>query len=1037
MKALHRSTFFALALLLLTTTLCAQGTVRGRVTDNLGEALIGATVVPKNPAIGGVSTDLDGNYALKITVEGPTVVVVTFFGFDTKEFTVAPVGGEVIVKNITLGEKAFELGAVEIEGKARRASDTYLDRMKANAAVSFDFISSDAIKKTGDSDASQAVRRVTGVSTVGAFVTVRGLADRYLVTTVNGARIPTMDPLTNNLRLDLFPTGLLDNIIITKTSSPDMPGDWSGAYISLNTSDFPQRLLVNVSSTLGYNTNASFQDIVTSKRSSTDWLGYDDGLRAIPDGVSGDVEDFPNFIEPYIYQQLGVLGITGYLNSLGITSNTTGFQATTSMNADNTLQHLALTELGLLGAAQLYDANAVANAVNTYNTNYGLAYFSPIVNAELADVNTRFNNANWRVLKEQGRPNFSQSFSIGNQIELFKKSKNPRTLGFLLGFRYGTETEHDPGSVQQRTGEPFDDPNVGDDFGRKGLQAFTVETNGWSAVGSVGFKLDRNNNFSLMVMPSRMGQNYARYQEFLNPGIGTEVYVSEDQFYEQRYLWVYQYGSKHLIPALNLTVEADASYSDGKRDLLDLRTLQYIKPLNGQGAGSDGALTQPGRTYRSMDETMLDGRLGFELPLGEPVPNKVRKLKFGGSFRHNERKNIQAYFAIQGAPGPTGWTDPGRFEMRSDGRFQSLYSPFGTFRDNDIGILDVLAGYLMTDFALTPRLRIVGGARLEHTDLVTDILRFYEQGVAADDPSRGSVGDLGIGGGSNPEPKPAVPGTIDQWDLLPSVNVIHRLVDNELAPTNLRMSYFRSLARPSFREFSVVQQYDFQLSSPVFGNPDLRMTRIDNFDVRLERFFADQNNVSLSGFYKRFTDHIELVYTAAGGYTWRNADYSEVYGVELEGRVRFLQRFEWRGNLTWMYSRSDLKSSFANGGNEVKYSTRMFGQAPWIVNTTMSYAPDSSGFTASVSYNVQGPKLAITNSEVNPNGIRAYEMPRHMIDISVGQKLGEHWSLTGRVRNLLNSPLKRTYLFASGYDFDFDSYAWGTEYSLGVSYFIK
>lgn len=1014
----------------------AQFTVRGRVTDQTGATVIGANIVVKDTPGLGTITDLDGTYSLKLERTTPVTLVFSFIGLSPQERIVSPGDGDVIVLNVTLKDASVELKVFEVEGKGRRSGDTHLDRLKANAPVSFDFISSDAIKKTGDADAAQAIRRVTGVSSVGAFVTVRGLADRYLVTTVNGARVPTLDPLTNNLRLDLFPTGLLDNIIITKTLSPDLPGDWAGAYMSLNTTDFPQQLQVSANSSIGYNTNATFQDIIMSQRSSTDWLGYDDGLRGIPDGVSAAVEDFPDFIEPNLYQQLGVLGLSSYLTSLGIVESTPGFQ-TTNMSLDNTLQHLALTELGLLGPAQLLDPNAVANAVSTYNTNYGLSYFSPILNAGLAEANEKFNNANWLLKKGSGRPNFSQSFSIGNQLELFKKSKTPRSLGYQFGVRYGMETEHDPASVQQRTGEAFDDPVIGDDFGREGSQALTVETHGWSAVGSLGLKLDRNNNFTLLVMPSRMGQNVARYQEFLNPGIGTEVYVSEDQFYEQRALWVYQYGSKHLIPALNLTVEADASFSDGERDLLDLRVLQYIKPVDGAPAGSDGALTQPGRIYRFMDESILDSRLSFELPLDEPAPNKARKLKFGAAYRLNERTNTQTYFAVRGAPGPTGWTDPGRFSMGPDGRFISLYTPFGTFKDNDIGILKVWAGYIMTDYALTPRWRLVTGARAELTDLTTDILRFYEQGVAADDPVRGTVGDLGIGGGANPEPKPARPGTIEQWDVLPSINIIHKLVDDEQAPMNLRFGYFRSLARPSFREFSVVQQFDFQLSSPVFGNPDLRMTRIDNFDVRVERFFANKNNLSLSGFYKRFTDHIELLYTAAGGYTWRNADLSEVVGAELEGRMDLAQGLELRGNLTWMYSRSDLRSSFANADGNVKYSTRMFGQAPWIVNTTLSYAPDSSGFSASASYNVQGPKLAITNSEVNPDGIRAYEMPRHMIDLTIGKKLGKHWGVTARARNLLNAPLRRTYLFNSGYDYDFDSYAWGTEYSLGISYAIR
>lgn len=1024
-------TLFGAFLCLLT---CAQGTVRGKVTDKAGETLVGAAVVLKSDLGKGTTTDLDGKFSLTLDSPGPHVLLVRYVGYDSKEVSVNPKGGEVVVLNIILGESAVELEGVEVEGKARRSSDTYLDRMKANSAGSIDFISRDAMLRSGDNDAASAVKRVSGVSTVGAFVTVRGLADRYLVTNVNGARIPTLDPLTNNLRLDIFPTGLLDNVIITKTASPDLPGDWAGAYMSLNATDFPDRLQVSVGTGIGYNSNATFQDIISSRRSSTDWLGYDDGLRAIPDGVSPDVEEFPDFIEPDLYQQLSLLGLGGYLNGYGITPNTPGFQ-TTTMTTDNQLQHLALTELGLLGAALINNQQAVNNAVGEYNSTYNLAYFSPIVNAELADLNRRFNNENWRVIKQQGRPNSSLSLSVGNQLQLFKKAKEPSTLGFIIGFRYGTETEHDPKSLYQRNGEKYDDPVIGDAIGEEGTQAITVESSGWSAVGNLGFKLNRNNRFSLMIMPSRIGQNNARYLQFINPSLGGDQFISEEQFYEQRRLWVYQYGSKHLIPALNLTVEADASYSAGKRDMLDLRILQYVLLEDGS-FGGEGQLTQPGRVYRFMDEFILDGRLGLEFPLAEPKPNLVRKLRFGGAFRRNQRENSQAFFAVRGAPDPDGWTVPGRFNMGVDGRFGSLYTPFGTFKDNDIGILDVWAGYLMTDYGLTPRLRLVAGARAEFTDMVSDIQRFYRDGIAPEDPIRGLVGELATGGASTAEPQPARPGTIERWDLLPSANLIYRLIDHETEPMNLRLAYFRSLARPSFREFSVVQLYDYQLRAFTFGNPNLQMVEVDNFDLRLERYFPRQNSLSLTGFYKTFRNHIELLRTGGGGFTWRNADRSVVYGVELEGRMRVAGPLELRGNLSWIYSRSDFIVREYNGSKRT-FSTPMFGQAPWLANATLAYSPDSAGFMASVSYNVQGPRLAISTSEGATEAPRVFEMPRHLLDVTVSKKLGKHWTIMARGRNLLNAPVRRSYKFASGYDYDFDSFAWGTEYALNITYLIK
>ncbi len=1011
----------------------AQGTIRGKVTDNKGETLVGATVVLKRTPTIGTVTDLDGRYSLTIQGTEQETVVFSFIGYDSKEIEVRPQNGEVLVRNVILGEAAVALQAFEVEAKSVRTNDAYLDRLKVNSAASMDYISRDAMLKTGDGDATQAVKRITGVSTVGAFVTVRGLADRYIVTTVNGSRIPTLDPLTNNLRLDLFPTGLMDNIVITKTATPDLPGDWSGALISLNTSDYPEKLRVSVGTSIGINTNSAFKDIITGRPSGTDWLGRDDGLRAPPEGVPLFGEDYPEFKEPNLYEQLTFLGYGGVLAGYGITSGTPGFQSTT-MGTSSTLQHVMLAELGLLAPALLYNSTAVGNAVAAYNSTYNLAYFSPTINAQLADYNRRFRNDNWRVYTDQGSPNANLSLSLGNQVELFKKSKSPKTLGFLFGLRYNAETEYDPASTIVRTGEAYDDPNPGDEWGRKGTQGISVVTRGWNAVGSASLKLNRNHSISLLVMPNAMGQANARFLRFFNPGVGSEEYAAEDQYYEQRRMWVYQLGSRHFIPALNTKVEADASYSVGGRDMLDFKRLAYVLPPPGQPITDiEAALTPPNRIFRYLNETLLDARVAAEFPLMDR-PRKTRKLRFGGSYLRQERRNQQTFFRVLGAPGPEQWLEPGRFDMRADGRFTSLYVPGGTFKDNDIGILRVSAVFVLSDYAITERLRAVGGLRAEHTDMLTDILRFYEEGVAADDPSRGVVGNLSLAG-ANPQPKPARPGTIDQWNLLPSINLIYKLRTDEQAPMNLRLNYFRSLGRPSFREFSVTQLIDYLLDAPVIGNPDLRMTSVDNYDVRVERFFRNRDNVSVSAFYKEFQNHIELLYTAAGGFTWRNALRSRVYGLEVEGRVGLARWLEWRGNVTLMDSKSTLRTVLL--AEPVEYSTTMFGQAPWMVNSMLTWTADSLRMSFTASYNVQGPKLAISNSEVNPSGIRAYEMPRHMVDLTLNKQVGRHWSVRLGARNLLNSPFRRAYRFAQGYVVDFDSYAWGTEYALGITYTIK
>lgn len=1016
--------------------LWAQATVRGKVTDATnGESLIGAAVLVKGttPPVG-TTVDFDGNYSLPLKLTGQVVLEYSFFGYTSREVSVDLSGGGVIIQNLVLAEAKMELKEFEVTHKASKRSDGYLDRMKINSATSFDFISRDAMMRTGDGDASQAVRRVTGVSTVGSFVTVRGLADRYVATTINGGRVPTLDPFTNNLRLDLFPTGLMDNIMITKTATPDLPGDWSGAYISLNTSDYPEKFFVNVQTTLGYNPNSSFKEIVAAGTSSTDRWGWDDGMRGIPEGVPDAVEDFPEFVDPSLYQQLSLLGLEGYLNGLGITSGTPGFNST-SMGTTSTLQHLALTELGLLAPALLYDATAVGQAVNTYNATYDLAYFSPTVNAGLVRMNTLFDNSRWRVGTGTGDPNYNVGITLGDQIDVGRKRDRPGKLGYLVGLRYSAETQYDGSSTFLRTFERYEDPEPGDQFKRKAEQRISVVSNGWNALGNLSFSPNRNHSIALMAMANVLGQNNARYISFLDPTISGETFISEEQFWEQRRLFAFQLGGKHLIPALNLTVTPDVSYSSGRRDMLDFMTVQYVLPPPGQPITDvDGALTPPGRIYRFLNERLLDARLGLELPLGDD-PALVRKLKVGGGYRWNERYNDQKYYVVLGAPGPTQWEEPGRFDMMEDGRFRSRYAAFGSFKDNDIGILSVASLYAMADHAVNRKLRLAGGVRLERSDLLTDVRRYWELGLAAEDPDRGTVGDLSINGAVNPEPKPAVPGRIEQWDVLPSINAIWRITGDEHAPMNLRAAYFRSIGRPSFRELSVVQYYDYLLQAPVYGNPDLEMTTVDNYDLRLERFFKNGANLSLSGFYKDFQKHIELLQTAAGGFTWRNAERSYVVGAELEGRVNLVRWLEWRGNLTWMSSQSRLKTVL--DGREREYTTPMFGQAPYIVNSTLSYRADSLGLELSVSYNIQGPKLAVTNNELDPDAIRAFEMPRHMIDITLAKRLGRHWTVSLRARDLLNTAVRRSYLFAEGYGPDFDSYRWGTEYQLNLSYTIR
>jgi outer membrane receptor protein involved in Fe transport len=316
---------------------------------------------------------------------------------------------------------------------------------------------------------------------------------------------------------------------------------------------------------------------------------------------------------------------------------------------------------------------------------------------------------------------------------------------------------------------------------------------------------------------------------------------------------------------------------------------------------------------------------------------------------------------------------------------------------------------------------------MEHTDMFTDVDKFDSLGLSDKDPRRFyKEGTL-----------PAIPGRINQTNFLPSITIIYKLIDKEENPTNIRLGYSQTLARPSLREISNVTNFDNELQANVTGNPNLKMVEIKNYDFRIESYFKNKDNLSLSVFYKDFKNHIEL--ERADNYYWQNVDKSHVTGIELEGRKGIVKGLEFRANVTLVKSYTSYVRTLPliNGTNvtyvyEDTVKRSMFGQAPYIVNAILSYTSDTLGLTATVSYNIQGPRLVIgSNNKSIPD---VYELQRHLLDFKVTKKIGKHFSASFTIKDILNSKVTRAYKFDDGYDVIYDQYRWGTNYLLGISY---
>lgn len=282
-----------ISLMLINTAFLAgnsgKGLITGKVSEeSTGESLIGATVMITGTTRGTV-TDYDGNFRLTDLEPGTYSISISFVSFETLEFKDIEVKpGEVTTLNATLGESVTQLEEVKVVARSSQRTETALQVMQRKSAQVMDGISAQQIARLGDNDAAGALKRVTGVSVQdGKYVYVRGLSDRFMKVTLNGAEVPGLDPNYNTVQMDLFPSNLIESMTILKTYSPDEPSFTSG-LVNIKTKDFPSHFTLRAKASVGFNDQTHFHDnFLWYEGGSKDWLAYDDGTRSLPAELEG------------------------------------------------------------------------------------------------------------------------------------------------------------------------------------------------------------------------------------------------------------------------------------------------------------------------------------------------------------------------------------------------------------------------------------------------------------------------------------------------------------------------------------------------------------------------------------------------------------------------------------------------------------------------------------------------------------------------------------------------------------------------------
>ncbi len=266
-----------------------KGAVWGVVTeDEFKETLVEATVqVLGNKTT--TYTDVDGRFRLELPPGTYSLRVSYELHKSTRIDGVTIVPGKVIRLDTEL---VHDQGAVNVFEVAEEADKSTLEGLilaRQKATIVGDSVGRSDISKTPDRNAAQAAQRVVGATIVGGrFVYVRGLGDRYTDALLNGVPLPSPEPDRTAVPLDLFPTSVLNSITIAKTFTPDYPADFAGGSIRIETREIPREPLFELSLRGGYNTNTTFRERLTYRGGGLDWLGIDDGTRALPDGFPKD-----------------------------------------------------------------------------------------------------------------------------------------------------------------------------------------------------------------------------------------------------------------------------------------------------------------------------------------------------------------------------------------------------------------------------------------------------------------------------------------------------------------------------------------------------------------------------------------------------------------------------------------------------------------------------------------------------------------------------------------------------------------------------
>lgn len=921
----------------------AQGTLKGKVTDEkTGESLVGVTVLIPSLSTVAAFSDEDGEFELKAP-DGVYTVQVRYMGYVTKEIADVKIeNGTITPMNLAIKEenKTNQLKDVVIRSTLKRESLNALYIAQKNSASVSDGISAEAIKKSPDKSTGEVLKRVSGTTIQdNKFVIIRGLTDRYNTALIDNAFLPSTEPNRKAFAFDIIPSSLIDNIIISKSGTPDLPGDFAGGVINILTKEIPDKNFNTISIGSSYNTVSTFKKFETGYKTSTDIIGFDNGARQLPKGLPA------------------ASALTGK-----------------NLTQDESVQYLSML------------------------------------------------NNDYSITQRKALPGITLQGSLGRLYEL----KNNRRIGVTAALNYG-HNETVKRDVERKYGNyNFVDQinNYNTTIGALANIAFS------SASTKISFKNLYNRTFddNFLYRDGYDGSptSYFKYYAFdviqkslLKSSLEGEHIIGGDA--QKKLNWVVSYNNV----TNNQPDQRKAQYLNGKMEPGGVYTANI---------GSVGRLNN--RLFGNLNESIVNAGVNFSTPYKLGFLYKS-SLKLGAMSLYRYRDFSNRYIGATSNPFYSG--DQTAL-LSTD--IQSLYSA-ANIKDGAFGFVDQTAdgdkytataitnaAYVMSDNRITTHLRAVWGVRFES----------YSLDLQSKAITSGKVNPV--------------------WnDVLPSLNLSYALNEK----SNLRMSYFRSVARPELREVAPISYYDYELNMLINGNENLTRSRIDNIDLRYEIFPRAGEVISASVFYKKFDKTIENKFYATGSSSEiKTVNYNSAtnLGVEFELRKNldfiasrnFLKNITFYANLALIQSKVDLvtpdEQRYLDKPEFARTSRAMSGQSPYVINTSLSYSTPSGKLNFNILYNRIGQRIYIVGGEGQFGDV--YERPRNVLDYQVAYNVGKRSEFRLNIKDILNAPTFYYYdqngtkkyedhefaatTFDPTKDYIFQRYRQGTTFSLTYTY---